>query len=315
MRRRPSTDNQNPSMEYIGGPIEVRCRADGVFGQETHRALERRTPADRVLTFRGRIHSGLPRPAGPKTVSRVLNPHIAMHSRGCDNGIVHRPVPSWEGKGYMIRILSISSLTVVLLLASCLVRKAPPASETQTSTSTKVAELNKPMRPLATLNSNVWNSFPQEATMTPTSESDKAFADLDRIAASKDQGKLGDAQPDSIPPTFTLAVNANCRKGPDKRYTVMTAELAGKSFPIEGKSEDGNWFFVHLMENERCWFGSTVGNASGDLSQLRIYYGPPLSTDTPPLVCSTYKDKASCNANPACSWAPTTAGPGYCKTK
>jgi hypothetical protein len=34
MQRMPWTDNHNPSMEHIAGPIEVRCRADGVFGRD-----------------------------------------------------------------------------------------------------------------------------------------------------------------------------------------------------------------------------------------------------------------------------------------
>jgi aspartate aminotransferase-like enzyme len=35
MQKKPSTDNQHPSMEYIAGPIEVHWRADGVFGQDS----------------------------------------------------------------------------------------------------------------------------------------------------------------------------------------------------------------------------------------------------------------------------------------
>jgi|GEM_PF-1905495 hypothetical protein len=35
MQNRPSTDNQNPSMEYIAALIEVCSRADGVFGQDS----------------------------------------------------------------------------------------------------------------------------------------------------------------------------------------------------------------------------------------------------------------------------------------
>ena len=34
MQKGPSTDNQNASMEYIAGRIEVYCLADGVFGQD-----------------------------------------------------------------------------------------------------------------------------------------------------------------------------------------------------------------------------------------------------------------------------------------
>jgi len=39
MQKRLSTDCQNPSMEHIAGPIEVNCRADGVFGQDNRNVL------------------------------------------------------------------------------------------------------------------------------------------------------------------------------------------------------------------------------------------------------------------------------------
>jgi hypothetical protein len=118
-----------------------------------------------------------------------------------------------------------------------------------------------------------------------------------------------------VSPQFTLTINANCRAGPDKRYDVVTSALAGQTFPIVGKNGDGSWFFVQLMESVRCWFAGSVGTAKGDLSALKIFYGPPLPTDTPVLECSQHKDKNSCNADPACTWALTTTGPGYCKSK
>ena len=39
MQKKPSTDNQIPSIKYIESPIEVYYRADGVFGQDTPVAL------------------------------------------------------------------------------------------------------------------------------------------------------------------------------------------------------------------------------------------------------------------------------------
>lgn len=36
MRNRLSADNRDSSMEYIGGAIEVCCRANGVFGLDRH---------------------------------------------------------------------------------------------------------------------------------------------------------------------------------------------------------------------------------------------------------------------------------------
>jgi hypothetical protein len=35
MQEEPSVDTQNPSLEYIAGPIEVHSWADGVFGDDT----------------------------------------------------------------------------------------------------------------------------------------------------------------------------------------------------------------------------------------------------------------------------------------
>ena len=42
MQKRPSTDNQNLPMEYIAGPIEAYCQADGVFGQDRYVAFRQR---------------------------------------------------------------------------------------------------------------------------------------------------------------------------------------------------------------------------------------------------------------------------------
>ena len=50
MQKGPSTDNQNSSMEYIAGPIEVHCRADGVFGQDNGVNGESESRADSVVT-------------------------------------------------------------------------------------------------------------------------------------------------------------------------------------------------------------------------------------------------------------------------
>ena len=118
-----------------------------------------------------------------------------------------------------------------------------------------------------------------------------------------------------ISPEFTLTINANCRVGPDKRYDLVTSEPAGKTFPIVGKSEDGFWYFVQLMENVRCWFAGSLGTTRGDTSALKVFYGPLLPTDTPVPACSSHKDTSSCSADPACTWALTTAGPGFCKSK
>ena len=115
---------------------------------------------------------------------------------------------------------------------------------------------------------------------------------------------IGNETPTSTPvgPYFTLLVNAYCRYGPDIRYAKLESYPAGKSYPIIGKSQDGLWYFVGLTDLARCWFNASVGTASGDLSNLRTFYGPPLPTATAPILCSSYKTQSTCQANPTCKW-------------
>jgi len=248
------------------------------------------------------------------------------------------PFLKGRGSGDMGRGLRLTFVAVGVLLASCnLARTASPEADLADATATHVAELNLPARQLTTAPGNIWDSFDAETPVqSPTAEdADKAFQDLDPIATSKDTSKLGEAEAGSDPlgtdtgnrdtpnagldsstlPTFTLSMDANCRKGPSKQYGVVTSALSGRASPIAGRSEDGYWYLVQLMPTVRCWFASAVGAASGDLSQLKVSYGPPLPTATQPISCSSHKDKPSCEAEAACRWAFAAAGPGYCTAK
>jgi hypothetical protein len=68
LQRRPPADRQNPSMEYIAGAIEVRCWADGVFGQD----------------------SILKRLASPATVGLVASQRHESHVQ-CPDLLVYKP--------------------------------------------------------------------------------------------------------------------------------------------------------------------------------------------------------------------------------
>lgn len=123
--------------------------------------------------------------------------------------------------------------------------------------------------------------------------------------------------PVPLNPEFTLTINAYCRLGPDVLYGDYSTELKGQTFPIVGRNLDDTWYFVRLKNDMRCWFAKQVGTATGDLSQLHVFYGPPLPTDTPPelVACSSYTTLDSCRADTSCKWTFTAAGPGLCKTK
>jgi hypothetical protein len=115
-------------------------------------------------------------------------------------------------------------------------------------------------------------------------------------------------------PVYTLTVNANCRKGPDVLYEMVTTAEAGQAFPIAGRNAEDNWYLVQLSPNLRCWMANSVGVASGDLSALEVLAGPPLPIITPIVNCSAHKDIASCEADSACRWT-LTAGPSTCIPK
>jgi hypothetical protein len=118
---------------------------------------------------------------------------------------------------------------------------------------------------------------------------------------------------DNLPVAFTLSINAYCRYGPDIKYEAVDSALAGRSFPITGRSADGLWYYVEWSEISHCWLSASTGTASGNLSNLRVFYGPPLPPAAVP--CSAHTTQSSCNADSICTWAFTSAGPGFCKSK
>jgi hypothetical protein len=111
---------------------------------------------------------------------------------------------------------------------------------------------------------------------------------------------------------FTLAHNAYCRVGPDTRYPDLVTLLAGQTFPILGRDQDGLWYFIKWTETSNCWLAASSGTGTGDPSKYRVFFGPPL-----PVVvsCSDHTEPTSCNADPACTWTYYSVGPGTCNTK
>ncbi len=118
------------------------------------------------------------------------------------------------------------------------------------------------------------------------------------------------------PLTFTPSINAYCRQGPKEIFAAMEEPaMKGEVYLMDGRNADGSWYRIMLTPNQGCWVPAGAGIPSCDLSRLRVLAEVPTYTPTLIPVCSDYKDAAGCNADPACVWAFTTAGPGYCKAK
>lgn len=123
--------------------------------------------------------------------------------------------------------------------------------------------------------------------------------------------------PPVVPPTFTLRMNSFCRKGPDASFSDVTAFTAGETGDILNVSEDGFWYFVDWKKfDTKCWVAIRTGDASGDLTGLRILIVPTVSVPEPPTEsepalppasgCSSYGDASSCTTN-GCSWDKSTS--------
>jgi hypothetical protein len=107
--------------------------------------------------------------------------------------------------------------------------------------------------------------------------------------------------------TFNTNKNANCRYGPSQVYETLTSVLAGETFPVEGKNEEGNWFYVLLPDRSRCWISIATGQLIGDPDLIPIIYDLlPMPVISPYSACHDYPDAATCKADPAnfgkCTW-------------
>ncbi len=113
----------------------------------------------------------------------------------------------------------------------------------------------------------------------------------------------------------------NCRSGPDLLYELIDSFLQGESAPILGRNEAGDWWYILSPRLQiLCWVWGGKVQVQGDTGPVLVVQvaPPPQPTDTnmPQTVdCRGYKDKSSCGANPACTWALTMAGPGICNSK
>jgi hypothetical protein len=76
--------------------------------------------------------------------------------------------------------------------------------------------------------------------------------------------------------TFTPHnLNPYCLRGPDPAFSPIGVAMQGQAYPVTGRSEGGNWLFIHLSEKVDCWVPLSTGTASGDLSLVPALVSPP----------------------------------------
>jgi hypothetical protein len=122
---------------------------------------------------------------------------------------------------------------------------------------------------------------------------------------------------------FTPNLNPYCRSGPGTLYESIDVALKGQPYLLDGRNAEGTWYRIMLTASKGCWVPVDSGVPSADTSGLRVLVTPPLLPSITPtiaptftptwvVVCSSFTDEKSCNAQPACKWyVPSTTRP-YC---
>lgn len=107
--------------------------------------------------------------------------------------------------------------------------------------------------------------------------------------------------PVSAAPTATLKQNAYCLRGPGEEYDSLTILTQGSQVPIEGRNQDGTWWWVRVPNSQiHCWVGSTMVQTAGNVNGLPL-------VEAPPLACWVYQKDQSKKCVSPC---PEGAQPG-----
>jgi uncharacterized protein YgiM (DUF1202 family) len=127
-----------------------------------------------------------------------------------------------------------------------------------------------------------------------------------------------------IPPTATITATpsapqvtpnstaVNCRSGPGVEYDVKDVINVGQIAQIQGKSNDGNWWYVRDPNNSSvfCWVAASVVTAAGNLSGIAII-APPSAVVTSVTVDASVNTPVFCGGPNAVMFngTITTNGP------
>ncbi len=119
-------------------------------------------------------------------------------------------------------------------------------------------------------------------------------------------------------PIFKPHMNAYCRSGPDPIFNSISLAMEGENYPIVGQNRENTYFLLRLAKSVECWVLASSGEASGDLSQVRVLL--PISTPTfTPLPdqtfnCAQFTSYNACTAHKdLCTWRQLTDKTGICE--
>jgi hypothetical protein len=116
------------------------------------------------------------------------------------------------------------------------------------------------------------------------------------------------------PLTFTPNLSLNCREGPGEVFNPLeNPAMKGQAYLLDGQNEEGSWYRIMLKSTIGCWVAANLGTTSCDTRGLRVLEAIP--TPTTAVLCPSFTDQASCEANDGCEWKFSSMGPARCMNK
>ncbi len=84
----------------------------------------------------------------------------------------------------------------------------------------------------------------------------------------------------SLPPTLSVTIATNCRRGPSADYDILLAFFPGQIAAIVGKYTPTNYWVIQTANGYTCWLWGENAITTGDISLAPDYPVPPLPTST-----------------------------------
>jgi hypothetical protein len=82
-------------------------------------------------------------------------------------------------------------------------------------------------------------------------------------------------------PAFIVDTPANCRKGPNTTFEVVTSFPAGTTLSIQARNTATTWWLVQADASTTCWISSGTGHTSGNTGGVAVIADPSTATPVP----------------------------------
>ena len=84
----------------------------------------------------------------------------------------------------------------------------------------------------------------------------------------------------STPPSISVSIATNCRRGPSADYDILLAFFPGEAALVIGKYTPSNYWVITTLNGYTCWLWGQNATLTGDINSIPEYPVPPLPSPT-----------------------------------